>query len=853
MINEENLNKIYESVIKGAELTTKELKSCGFNSKDLASLIESGTLERVRRGYYSFKSIDKLYYYGEKLLSKSDYYKANLCFEKCLELDSAHLGACFQLFLRSIKNKNYEKAFEYFDIINDTTSEDYNADNNYYLYLLSMITTLPEKHRQHAKFLRLDDIKVDAQNSRYNDTKARNMIRISALNQRFALASKQLYYLNKKQGNCCAQDSIIRALLSQALEEQKRMKSHIIELATEKQFEELIKCLETLKEQHNLSLADEYTLILAKDITEIKKSGTISEQQISSTDNLFTAIKGKNYELALSLSRKYSSKNNLEENRNIIHLMLTEIQSLIDKIKQSLPSATEKETQTIEPVIVEKEEQKQAIESKISTESSTSSSSFAEIVNYLMKNDLNNAFRTLRNYLDSIEKRQYEFLIIDLIKISLLESDIAFTKPMIALTYIARENFEFNISEYIQDFYQALAQNKFDKARIYLDIISNSNNLGQTCVLTEGLETVLNNIEKPLNHPKDNEPLNKVEQSIEKVQESSTSISFEPNIVEQTPSNNPEVISSEPSVEANPMPQKEETINTSEIVQAEIEHYDDSEFINQNLETVYEKGILLLDPMNGERRKEIHKLVKSIPDVVSFSIGSNNSRQVVLRFKSLDENINVKELLKIGNNAYNNGDYDTCINSFRQLLNLKEPKSFVYAKLGLAYMKKFDRETAIAYLTVADELSKKDNVDLDFTELIASLKGLIAPEDRKPLVKMSISDFENDLNNYYGIEQVEHIAELISSGKTLDDACLSVGLDEEQKNIVTLILAKESYAQEDYTMGNQYLKKVERAKNKSKFVKSLLNEIRKNKMFYKNRVEEGQKRLSLSSKAITSN
>ena len=56
---------------------------------------------------------------------------------------------------------------------------------------------------------------------------------------------------------------------------------------------------------------------------------------------------------------------------------------------------------------------------------------------------------------------------------------------------------------------------------------------------------------------------------------------------------------------------------------------------------------------------------------------------------------------------------------------------------------------------------------------------------------------------------------------TIDDACLNLGLDDEQKSIIALIFAKEYYAQEIYTIGDQYLKKVERIKNKSKFANSL--------------------------------
>ena len=35
MINEETLKNLYEGIVNGNELTTKELNSYGFNSKDL--------------------------------------------------------------------------------------------------------------------------------------------------------------------------------------------------------------------------------------------------------------------------------------------------------------------------------------------------------------------------------------------------------------------------------------------------------------------------------------------------------------------------------------------------------------------------------------------------------------------------------------------------------------------------------------------------------------------------------------------------------------------------------------------------------------------------------------------------
>ena len=85
MINEENLNKMYNGLIDEKELTTKELNSYGFNSKDLTDLINDRVLERVKRGYYSFLSIDDLFYYGKQLIASKEYDKATACFKKCYD------------------------------------------------------------------------------------------------------------------------------------------------------------------------------------------------------------------------------------------------------------------------------------------------------------------------------------------------------------------------------------------------------------------------------------------------------------------------------------------------------------------------------------------------------------------------------------------------------------------------------------------------------------------------------------------------------------------------------------------------------------------------------------------------
>lgn len=834
MINEETLGKMYEGLIENRELTTKELNSYGFNSKDLSDLIQDGALERIKRGSYSFHSVDDLFYYGKQLIVTKEYDKAIACFEKCYKLDPTHIGVCFQLFLKNIQTKDYDGAFEYFEKFYNVDSKGYNTDSNFYLYLLNMITDIPENYKKYARFIQFEDIKVDFNDKHYDNAQVQNRIRTAALNQKFSFAIKQLNDSIKQSGRLSIQDIILRTLLYQAVEEQSNVKKKIISLIVAEEYIKVASYLEELDEQRGLSVADRCTLKLVRDLNTLIKTGKVPEKQIFSTDKLFDAIDGKNYELALSLSSEYLKKLNINANDNAVYILLSEITKRLSK---NIDKHVEEETLCEEP-------KKEVVEQKNGTVEAPSDSknTFADVINFLMKNDLENSFRTLRGYLNSINKSDYEFLIVDLIKISLMETDIAFTKPMIALTYVSRGNFVFDISEYIQNFYEALAQNKFDEARVYLHIITKSNKLGQSCVLTEGLQQVLNTTEKMLNYKRNTELLNQVDNSIAQSRTSiqTTSVISEKNIVSQ-----PDVVETVVEKKVEIKPEK----NIVVTVDPATKNFNDESFINGKLEELYKNGIVLLKPMNNARIKNIHRVVQNIPNVVSFSIGDEDERRIVLRVKTYVKGyFDLSTIFKEGNAAYQSGDYDLCISKYRQLLEFGYPNSRVYAKLGLSYIKKFNKALAIDYLTIANELAKKEKVNFDYTELIARLEGIIPEEDKKPMIKMEINEFENDLSNNYGIENLEQVLELISTGLSLNDVCSNLDLDDDQKCVIALIFAKNCYANKNYTLGDQYLKLVERTKGKSKSTSSLFNEVRKNKKFYANRVDENNKALVLTPK-----
>ena len=112
---------------------------------------------------------------------------------------------------------------------------------------------------------------------------------------------------------------------------------------------------------------------------------------------------------------------------------------------------------------------------------------------------------------------------------------------------------------------------------------------------------------------------------------------------------------------------------------------------------------------------------------------------------------------------------------------------------------------------------------------------------------MKTEDFDNDVQNQYGIENLDEITSyILKSGLDVETACKELGMTDEQIDIIHLIYARKFYSQGDYEKGDQFLKTVEKSKNKTKFTLKLFEEVRSNKKFYINRVNKDSQKLVLT-------
>lgn len=422
--------------------------------------------EKEERLFY----LPSLIEYGFSLINNKEYERANDCFKLSYEIDPTNYKVCFQLFLRNVCEKNYEEAFKYFEHIYASSDVALHYDSNLYLYLLSLITDIPDNYKNIVKTMSFEDVRVHKEDFRFKNRFYINGIREKIINLKLYMAKKDLQEYNKINGKVSKELHLTNILLSQALDVFSLEKENIKKYMETKDYEGLINYLEELNNKHNLTDEERLILTLANNYLKIRETGVVPEVIISSRYSLSGLIENNDFISAMNLCYE---KNMTDD--DAIFSLLKEINKLIKNDFISL----------------------------------------ASVFDILKSHDKLRMDEAIRQYLEEQELEEYTFLIKDLINISLLEQDELFVKPISTLMRL-KELDCWDFSQYIEDFLLAVKYNNLEIAECYLNIIMESKEKGFLKGDISFLEHILNNCykkevneqivieEKPLNKQENN-------------------------------------------------------------------------------------------------------------------------------------------------------------------------------------------------------------------------------------------------------------------------------------------------------------------------------------------------------------
>lgn len=275
----------------------------------------------------------------------------------------------------------------------------------------------------------------------------------------------------------------------------------------------------------------------------------------------------------------------------------------------------------------------------------------------------------------------------------------------------------------------------------------------------------------------------------------------------------------------------------------------------EKIKTISDDHIIVLEPMSSDKRKKVHKALQRKEDIMTFSIGKEDNRSIVVkRLLSQVGEDNFRKLVNDANNLFRKGNYEEAVEKFLELLDLSV-SPFNIARncynIGLCYnnIKKYrdekseaklNRKLAVKYLTISNEIAKTDKTtaeyfngkDLDTIILYAG--DQLEKDDIKPKVRMREGEFYLDDSYKDLFDNYDYMIEEVLSGEvSIDDIGNIYNLSREDEVIFELLVARELYKLDYPKMADEIISDVEKEKNKTKNVKSLYDEIVRRKRFYK--------------------
>ena len=446
----QKLNKIYELALENDLIPTKLFSENKIFYADIQILIARNIIKKTKRGYYELVDYSKFYDIALNNLKAGYYDEAKKYFIACYNHNVEIASVSYYLMGLNIIDHDISNAFKYFKSYYDNNELNYNC--NLYLYLLYHFYKLPNNYLLCASTIKLNDILIPNP-SNDPEINSQNDIRCN------------IYYgkLNMELYSNSFENVIFKEIFNIIYNYQKDSRFDILKLINSKKYEELYTYLEEYSKYYKTTKSIKYSKKLVMVLLDIQKTKKVPEPEYYVDINIssvFEAIDIANYDLALNKELEKIKESNYDMNNDYIYLLLKAIVQEKDNIeKNNIINASN--------LLLEK------------------------IINDLKNNNLDEALANLRIYLKNANKLDYEFLIIDLLKISILSQDLSFNKAVTTLEELQAGTFNYDLSSYILNFYNYLSIGEFNLARLYLDIISNSKKFNIEWNLTPQMTKVL--------------------------------------------------------------------------------------------------------------------------------------------------------------------------------------------------------------------------------------------------------------------------------------------------------------------------------------------------------------------------
>ncbi len=247
------------------------------------------------------KTCEELFETAELYWNRGDFFKAFELYKRCFEIDPEHRGVARKLFIYCVSIKRFDLAKKYlisWKVPKDTEElHEYNT----FLFLLNNITELSDELSSRAKSLQLCHL-ISTNRGEDKDSISIDTIRGRIFQKKFSYAISMMKELEKNSRLSDSEETLMKLLIEADLTKRAR-NNEMRELIANDDIDGFVQLLIKLDNLRGLSISESYSLRIAKDILEIRRTGIITEKRIGKSDSIYLAIKNKDYLEAFKLNR----------------------------------------------------------------------------------------------------------------------------------------------------------------------------------------------------------------------------------------------------------------------------------------------------------------------------------------------------------------------------------------------------------------------------------------------------------------------------------------------------------------------------------------------------------------------
>lgn len=330
----------------GRRLTFEELSALSLGKSEISQLINEGLITK-KGAFFTYNSINNIFEYYFELIRLKNLDLAHKCLNLCYLLDPSKNEVNYELFALCIKNGEFQKSTKYLRNLLNNSSQKYQPDYLFYLYLLSTIINLPEDLKIIAKSLKSYELLVSDDREDIYKPDTENKLRTLTYAQKF-LQSMYILGENRNLVERKKDYHVKFTLIQSAAAKQVNEKNATQDLLTDKKYLECYLLLKQFSQTRQLSLIEKFTLMALEDLLSMiythKLPTRINRRPFRSKPiNIFDMIYSGNYRTAIEETRKLT---NIKE--NVIYKVLIAIQEEFEHIIEL--STLEMINENVEPV-----------------------------------------------------------------------------------------------------------------------------------------------------------------------------------------------------------------------------------------------------------------------------------------------------------------------------------------------------------------------------------------------------------------------------------------------------------------------------------------------------------------------